>query len=319
MILTISLPAQYNYPFDVIIYVFIVKMNHGKNICRQLNLSEEREQSKKRFALPSRGKVLCEVLKEVRRRSAEENDIPLEMAECTYKGECRGTCPRCEAEVRYLENTLAERIKLGKVATVAGLALGLAAPGAAVAQDTINMKEVRVTSEKPNIIGIRQGEGFMGLVSDDSKKMESLPVDTLPMVLPVHRNVSLNATGKIKGRIVDQDGNPLPYANVLLYKGGEENVFAKESADSTGNYLIVGLDPGTYDMKVSFVGYRLYEKVGIRVKETGFTVVDLQLMSLDTPLPEEIIIGMSTIPMIEMDPNGPSQQLEREGVKVIVR
>ena len=100
MILTISLPAQYNYPFDVIIYVFIVKMNHGKNICKQLNLSEEREQSKKRFALPNRGKVLCEALKEVRRRIAEENDIPLEIKECTYKGECRGTCPRCEAEVR---------------------------------------------------------------------------------------------------------------------------------------------------------------------------------------------------------------------------
>ena len=170
-------------------------MNHGKNICKQLNLSEEREQSKKRFVLPSRGKVLCEALKEVRRRIAEENDIPLEIKECTYKGECLGTCPRCEAEVQYLEKSLAERIKLGKVATVAGLALGLAAPGAAVAQDTISMKEVRVTSERPNIIGIRQGEGFMGLVSDDPKKMESLPVDTLPMVLPIHKSVSLNATG----------------------------------------------------------------------------------------------------------------------------
>lgn len=269
-------------------------MNHGKNICKQL--------------------------KEVRRRIAEENDIPLEIEECTYKGECRGTCPRCEAEVRCLENTLAERIKLGKVATVAGLALGLAAPGAAVAQDTINMKEVRVTSERPNIIGIRQGEGFMGLVSDDPKKMESLPVDTLPMVLPIHRNVSLNATGKIKGRIVDQDGNPLPYAFVLLYKGDEENFFAKESSDSTGNYLIVGLDPGTYYMKVSLIGYQLYMRFGIQVKETGFTVVDIQLRPLDAPLPEEIMMGrMSTIPMIEQDPNGPSQQLEREGVKVIVR
>lgn len=264
-------------------------MNHGKNICKQL--------------------------KEVRRRIAEENDIPLEIEECTYKGECSGTCPRCEAEVRYLENTLAERIKLGKVATVAGLALGLAAPGAAVAQDTIKMKD----AENIPIIEIPSGEYFMGYISYDPQKLENIPVDTLPTVLPVHRSVSLNATGKIKGLIKDQDGNPVPYANVLLYKGGEENVFAKESADSTGNYLIVGLDPGTYDMKVSFIGYQLYVRFGIQVKETGFTVVDMELRPLDAPLPEEIIIGMSTIPMIEMDPNGPSQQLEREGVKVIVR
>lgn len=133
-------------------------MNHGKNVCKQL--------------------------KEVRRRIAEENDIPLEIEECTYKGKCRGTCPRCEAEVRYLENRLAERIRLGKVATVAGLALGLAAPGAAVAQDTIKMKD----AENIPIIEIPSGEYFMGYISDDPQKLENIPVDTLPTVLPIHKD-----------------------------------------------------------------------------------------------------------------------------------
>ena len=72
------------------------------------------------------GKNICNQLKEVRKRIAEENDIPLE-------SECSGTCPRCEAEVRYLENALADRLRLGKVATVAGLALGLAATAQAQA------------------------------------------------------------------------------------------------------------------------------------------------------------------------------------------
>lgn len=77
----------------------------------------------------TRGKNICKQLKEVRKRIAEENGIPLEIKECTYKGECRGTCPRCEAEVRYLENALADKLSLGKVATIAGLSLGLAACG----------------------------------------------------------------------------------------------------------------------------------------------------------------------------------------------
>ncbi|MBR1767074.1 MAG: energy transducer TonB, partial [Bacteroidales bacterium] len=42
---------------------------------------------------------------------------------------CQGTCPSCEAEVQYLEQTLAERLRLGKVATVAGLGLSLTACG----------------------------------------------------------------------------------------------------------------------------------------------------------------------------------------------
>ena len=76
-----------------------------------------------------RGKYKCKQLKAVRKRIAEENGIPLEQRECTYEGPCRGTCPHCEAEVRYLERSLADRIRMGKVATVAGLSLGLAACG----------------------------------------------------------------------------------------------------------------------------------------------------------------------------------------------
>ena len=87
----------------------------------------------------TQGRNICNQLKAVRRSIAEENGIPLEVEECTYKGECRGTCPRCEAEVRYLEGALTERIRRGKVATVAGLALGLAAtPTLAQAQTPVD-------------------------------------------------------------------------------------------------------------------------------------------------------------------------------------
>ena len=77
----------------------------------------------------NRGKNICNELKKVRRAIAEENDIPLEIKECTYHGPCRGTCPRCEAEVRYLERELERRLRIGKVATVAGVALSLASCG----------------------------------------------------------------------------------------------------------------------------------------------------------------------------------------------
>ncbi len=85
------------------------------------------------------GKSICKQLKAVRQRIAEENDIPLEQRECTYEGPCRGTCPRCEAEVQYLERALASRLKLGKAATVAGLSLSLAAcgNGGSAPQDTV--------------------------------------------------------------------------------------------------------------------------------------------------------------------------------------
>ena len=71
----------------------------------------------------NRGKNICKVLKDVRSKVARENDIPLEIPECTFEGDCRGTCPRCEAEVRYLEQELRKRKSLGKAVTIAGIAL----------------------------------------------------------------------------------------------------------------------------------------------------------------------------------------------------
>ena len=56
-----------------------------------------------------RGKHICNQLKAVRRRIADENGIPLEQRECTHTGDCRGTCPYCEAEMRYLEQALTHR------------------------------------------------------------------------------------------------------------------------------------------------------------------------------------------------------------------
>lgn len=73
------------------------------------------------------GKDICAYLKEVRRHVADENNIPLEQQECTYYGPCNGTCPRCEAEVKYLEHELHRRMTLGKAAAVAGVAMSLAA------------------------------------------------------------------------------------------------------------------------------------------------------------------------------------------------
>jgi polyferredoxin len=72
------------------------------------------------------GKQVCKTLKEIRQTIAEKNDIQYETTECHFDGECQGTCPKCDAELRYLENEIHKRKHLGKVATLAGLSLSIA-------------------------------------------------------------------------------------------------------------------------------------------------------------------------------------------------
>ena len=71
------------------------------------------------------GKSKCKVLKDIRKKIAEANDIAYVTSECKYQGDCSGTCPKCEAEVRYLEEELAKRKNLGKIVAVAGIAATL--------------------------------------------------------------------------------------------------------------------------------------------------------------------------------------------------
>ena len=69
----------------------------------------------------ARGKQTCKILKEIRRQIAEANGIEFVTSECRYKGGCLGTCPKCEAEVRYLEQQLRARSLAGKAIALAGI------------------------------------------------------------------------------------------------------------------------------------------------------------------------------------------------------
>ena len=58
-----------------------------------------------------KGKERCKILKEIRREIAEKNEIEFVTSECKHKGDCLGTCPKCEAELRYPERELEKREK----------------------------------------------------------------------------------------------------------------------------------------------------------------------------------------------------------------
>ena len=74
-----------------------------------------------------RGKWICNTLKEVRMQVAKANGIKHTPTECHHEGDCAGTCPKCEAEVRSLEQQLQLRRQLGKAVAVVGVSVGLAA------------------------------------------------------------------------------------------------------------------------------------------------------------------------------------------------
>lgn len=74
-----------------------------------------------------RGKDVCEELKRVRQEIADANGIDYHPHPCTHEGDCMGTCPACEQEVRYLTQQLDNCRRLGKAVSIVGISTCLTA------------------------------------------------------------------------------------------------------------------------------------------------------------------------------------------------
>ena len=96
------------------------------------------------------------MLKDIRQQIADANGISYRPKECQHKGDCAGTCPACEAEIRYLERELKARKGNGFGMKVAGIAAGICAtvmPMTAAAQavksDSTANPPVQTTKKAP--------------------------------------------------------------------------------------------------------------------------------------------------------------------------
>ena len=104
----------------------------------------------------AKGKSTCKLLKDIRQQIADANGISYRPIECQHKGDCAGTCPACEAEIRYLERELKARKGSGFGMKVAGIAAGICAtvmPMTAAAQavksDSTANPPVQTTKKAP--------------------------------------------------------------------------------------------------------------------------------------------------------------------------
>ncbi|RMF58969.1 MAG: hypothetical protein D6746_08995 [Bacteroidetes bacterium] len=91
-------------------------------------------------------------------------------------------------------------------------------------------------------------------------------------------------SGKLAGRVTDAStGDPIPGATVVLLETGQGT-----ATDVDGNYVLIGIAPGTYSVRFSFIGYatRIVENVRITSNRT---------VTLDVGLTQEVIQGEEVV------------------------
>jgi len=102
--------------------------------------------------------------------------------------------------------------------------------------------------------------------------------------------IQAQESGSIAGKLSDREmsGEPLPFANVLI-KGSTKGT----TSDYDGLYLLNKLEPGTYTVVFSFIGYETLEVPGVVVEAGKVTEVNTDLGSSAAALDEVVITTVS--------------------------
>jgi outer membrane receptor protein involved in Fe transport len=80
-------------------------------------------------------------------------------------------------------------------------------------------------------------------------------------------------TGKIVGTVIDADtGEPLPGANVVVV-----GTYLGAATDTEGQFIIIGVSPGIYEVEVSVIGYKKVIKTEVRVSVDRTSTVNFAL------------------------------------------
>lgn len=106
------------------------------------------------------------------------------------------------------------------------------------------------------------------------------------LLLPCFLATSAQAqTGAVAGTVVDEEGNTLPGANISI-PGTQRGT----TTDGEGRYVLDNLDPQTYTLRASFVGY-LSQDQEVTVEAADTTRVDFTLSPDVAKLDELVVVG----------------------------
>jgi outer membrane receptor protein involved in Fe transport len=97
----------------------------------------------------------------------------------------------------------------------------------------------------------------------------------------------LSITGKIAGRVTDTNtGEALPYVNVVI-----DGTSVGAATDLDGYYSILNIAPGTYNLKVSAIGYSPLRIEGVKVSIDLTSTIDIQLTESSVELSQVVVLA----------------------------
>lgn len=131
------------------------------------------------------------------------------------------------------------------------------------------------------------------------------------LILIINSVALAGTTGKIAGRIIDKStGESLLGANVIIIG---TNMGA--ATDIDGNYYILNIPPGVYDVKASMVGYTPVTIQKIRVSADQTTQIDFELNSESIELTDVVVTAAK--PLVRKDLTSTESTISGDNISML--
>lgn len=210
-----------------------------------------------------KGKQICNTLRDIRLSIAQANDIDYTPVECNHNGDCLGTCPQCEKELKYIERQLLRHHAIGKVAIVAGLTLGATSVAPVMAQTQMQPSTNVTHSQALEIV-------------------DFAPNDTAAII--------------VKGCVVDKENEPLVGATLnVIWVAPQSKLTKSGIATNFEGQFAIRVPKGT-KVNLSYVGY---ESITIQLNEPDDNLV----IKMEDEIPSIMgyVVPLSTPQMSDSD------------------
>ena len=117
-------------------------------------------------------------------------------------------------------------------------------------------------------------------------------------------------TGNLTGKITDaKTGEVLIGVNVLL-----KGTYYGAASDINGQFTIHNISPGTYNVTVSFIGYKAVEYTGIRITEGKTLQLDTKMEQTSLTLDKDVIV-IGSKPLLDVDETQSKNTVSSEDIK----
>ena len=123
----------------------------------------------------------------------------------------------------------------------------------------------------------------------------------------------LFAQGELSGKVVDEKGEAIPFATITVEKEGALVTGGKTDFD--GFFTIKPIAAGTYDVKVSNIGYSSYLSKGVRVGTDRNTELPTIKLKVETTNLQVVEIVEYKVPLIDKEDVGTKNTITQDEIK----